>query len=515
MSRRAIRIMGAAGLVLTIFGAILYGILYSSGWKAVLPLLAGIALSVTAFAAEYRSNASEGFRRSARYGFGTGLSVLFLLALTVFLQTMSERHGLTVDLTGNRRFSLAPQTRKVLDGLDREIRFTAFFKEAETRKTRLMDLLSAYRDYEPSVSYVFIDPDREPMTARRFGVNRTGVVFAESGGMRERLDEFDESALTNAIAKISEGAGTVVCFSSGHGEKPLSGGEPTSFSALREALESENYEIREILLLGLESVPPDCDVLVIAGPEKDVVKREQNMILDFMTSGGSVLLLADPMVDLPNVSGIAASFGMILNNDVIVDRYGKLLAGNYLTPVVNRYGDHPVTDGFRYFSFFPQARSLSVSGSGPGSAVLTPLGSTNETAYGETDLARLLEGQTQFEPSEDVQGPLHVAIAGEMQTGAGEGDGTGRARMIIFGDSDFAVDSNLRLSGNRDLILNSIGWLAEKEDLIAVRSGDDLFQPVLLSATQGRLVFWIPVMGLPALVAAAGSIVLARRRRRS
>jgi ABC-type uncharacterized transport system involved in gliding motility auxiliary subunit len=87
--------------------------------------------------------------------------------------------------------------------------------------------------------------------------------------------------------------------------------------------------------------------------------------------------------------------------------------------------------------------------------------------------------------------------------------------VVVFGDSDFAVNSNLRLSGNRDLILNAINWLAEEEDLISIRPVDELQQPVLLTATQGRFVFWIPVVALPALVLLIGGAVLTNKLKTS
>ena len=37
---------------------------------------------------------------------------------------------------------------------------------------------------------------------------------------------------------------------------------------------------------------------------------------------------------------------------------------------------------------------------------------------------------------------------------------------MVFGDSDFASNNYLNLSGNRDLFLNTVSWLAEEENLM-------------------------------------------------
>jgi ABC-type uncharacterized transport system involved in gliding motility auxiliary subunit len=511
------RITGAAGLILIVIGGIVYGIFYTSGWPAVLPLLAGLVLTVISFAGGYRSEKSEGSRRTVRYGIGAGLSVVAAAAIMIFLQTLSYRHSATVDLTSNRRFSLSPQTRKVLDALPSRVHLTAFYKQTSQERILLQDLLDSYSQLNPAVSYIFIDPDRDPMIARNYGVTRSGVLFVESGQTREEIVEPTEVLLTNAIARVTSGSVKRICFLTGHGEKSVNETGPHGISTLMEALRTENFDVRELVALSAEEIPYDCDILIIAGPENDIVRHEQNVILDYLTGGGRALFLLDPMTEIASIEGILAAYGILLGNDVVVDRYGKLLAGNFLTPVVNSYGDHPITDGFRHFTFFPQARSVTAVEDPPPSLEVTVIGRTNEGAYSETDMSTLLEGQTQYEPSEDQKGPIDIAVSSVMNPPSPGESGAARSqpesRVVVFGDSDFAGNSNIRLSGNRDLLLNAVQYLAEAEDMIAIRPADDLQQPVLLTATQGRFVFWIPVIAMPALVLLSGAVILTWRKR--
>ena len=507
------KVLGAAGLVLIIIGGIIYGIFYTSGWPAVLPLVIGLALTILAFAGGYRSEESEGSRRTARYGIGAGLSVVAVAAILIFLQTLSYRHTATIDLTSNLRFSLSSQTHKLLDALETPVHLTGFYKETSQDRIVLQDLLESYSALNPAVTYIFIDPDREPVIARNYGIARTGVLIVESGQAREELEDPAEEQLTNAIVRVTSGSVKTVCFLTGHGEKSVYETGPHGISTFMEALRAENFEVRDFVALGAEKIPEECDILVAAGPEKDIVKHEQKVILDYLVGGGRALFLVDPMTEIANIEGILAGFGILLGSDVIVDRQGKLLAGNYLTPVVNNYGDHPITDGFRHFTFFPQARSVIALQDTPPSLEVTVLGMTNEGAYSETDMSTLLEGQTQYEPSEDKKGPIDIAVASAMGFSADSVSTVIESRVVVFGDSDFAGNSNLRLSGNRDLLLNTIHWLAEAEDMIAIRPIDDMQQPVLLTATQGRFVFWIPVVALPVLVLLTGAAILTWRKK--
>src|SRR5207249_6868982 len=87
------------------------------------------------------------------------------------------------------------------------------------------------------------------------------------------------------------------------------------------------------------------------------------------------------------------------------------------------------------------------------------------------------------------------------------------ARLVVFGDSDFANNSLFPVQGNGNLFLNTVSWLAEEEDLIAIRprkgggSG-----PVMLTAAQAPLIFWLPVVLLPLGVFASGAVVFLRRK---
>jgi hypothetical protein len=41
--------------------------------------------------------------------------------------------------------------------------------------------------------------------------------------------------------------------------------------------------------------------------------------------------------------------------------------------------------------------------------------------------------------------------------------------VVAIGDSDFAANSVLGIQGNRDLFLNALNWVAQNENLIAIR----------------------------------------------
>ena len=180
-------------------------------------------------------------------------------------------------------------------------------------------------------------------------------------------------------------------------------------------------------------------------------------------------------------------------------------------PVVGQYEGHPITQGFRFATLFPLARTVGILEPPPPGVTAQTLARTSSESWAETDRAQLDRGQVKPDP-EDPRGPLPIAAVATVAAKAGERAGA-RARVVVYGDSDFISNNFLHLSGNRDLFLNTLSWLAEEEDLIAIRPREARATPLFLTAAQSRLVFWLPVVVLPGAVVVSGIWVVVRRRR--
>jgi ABC-type uncharacterized transport system involved in gliding motility auxiliary subunit len=72
--------------------------------------------------------------------------------------------------------------------------------------------------------------------------------------------------------------------------------------------------------------------------------------------------------------------------------------------------------------------------------------------------------------------------------------------MVVVGDSDFATSRALGLQGNREIFLNMANWLAQQEDLIAIRPRNPEDRPITMTADQGRIVFIFTIVLVPALL---------------
>ncbi|MCC7034228.1 MAG: ABC transporter, partial [Acidobacteria bacterium] len=70
--------------------------------------------------------------------------------------------------------------------------------------------------------------------------------------------------------------------------------------------------------------------------------------------------------------------------------------------------------------------------------------------------------------------------------------------------SDFISNGVLGVQGNRDFFMNTVNWLAQQENLIAIRPREPEDRRLTLTADQQSRIFWLSVLLIPGLVFAAG-----------
>ncbi len=247
----------------------------------------------------------------------------------------------------------------------------------------------------------------------------------------------------------------VVYFIAGHGEKVIEQAGETSMTRAKTTLESKNYAVKMLNLLVDNQIPEDASLIVIAGPLQPVSQKEVDLLKEYLTNGGSLIVMEDPtaLTDFgdeadPLAEMLATDWGITLNNDIVVD----LNSTQPTTAAAAIYGSHPITTSMNdLVSFYPFTRSLSATGT-VDSVTLISLVQTNERSWGETDMQSLTTGggEVGFDEGIETPGPLVLAFAGENTTSGG--------RVVVFGTSLFAVDQVFDQYCNGDIFINSVDW---------------------------------------------------------
>ena len=477
--------------------------------------------------------------RSQRLHYGSSaiFSTVVFLAILGVVALIAERHPLRADLTETGQFSLSEQSRKVVSSLQEPITIKAFFAGGAPEASRAKDLLETYRYYNKNIRYEFIDPDREPQLARQYEIRDYGVLVVEGLGRKETVPRADEETLTNALFKLSRNEDKTVYFLTGHGERSPEEMNKTGYSSAKSALVKENYQVKPLNLMQHSQVPQDAAVVLVAGPQKPLFEEETASLEAYLLRGGKIVFFLDPEKD-GGVRSLVEKYGIILGDDMIIDKLSRVFGGSYLMPVVTQYGSHKITQGFNVATFYSEARSVAASQNPPEGVTLVTLASTSENAWAETNLERLFRGEASFEEGKDKPGPVSLGVLAAVETkkfsekgsdatqphkepqdsekparetGASETRRT-LGYLVVFGDADFVDNTHFGVSGNGDLFLNMVHFLADEETLITIEPRKQKAQTLMLTENQARMAFWTSMVGVPLIVVLIGFGVYRVRR---
>ena len=450
-------------------------------------------------------------QRQARFGATASLYTIVVIAILVVVNWLGNRYNKTVDTTSNKRFTLSQETQRVVKGLKNDVTIAYIDKASNFEQAR--GILDRYKNLSPKIHVQYIDYQKQPTVARAYGVRYAGTAFVDLGSRREEAKALTEEGITGAFLKDLKGV-RKVCFVTGSHEHPLDDSDSNGLSQFKTLLERDNYQPQTITLIDKTAVPPDCTVLVVAGPQSDYTPNEVTAIKTFVEGGGRVMFLLDPPLDFQRehiadnagLDNLLQSWGVALDKDLVLEEnpMGQLFGFGPEIPLVNSYTTQPIVNDLKNsFTGFPVARSMTVKNGDK--TTVQQLFSTSDRAIATTKL-----NTNEVNPSDpgNKKGPFVLGAAGTYNTGKPNAAG----RFVVIGNSGFASNSMLGFQANRDLALNAVNWLSSDEDLISIRPKEAEDRRLNATQRQMNLFAYSDLIGIPLLVIAGGVAIWMKRR---
>ena len=508
---------GWLGAGLSVAGLILFSVRPEWALLVTSLELTALVLLIFFFTIHFETVKNFSTRRSTKLGFNSLLMTILFVSILGIINFIASRHNQRLDLSEIKRFTLAPQTVKLLEKLDRKVKVTGFTQSQTQSKDRIKDLLDSYTYHTDLISYELVDPDKKPAIAKRYGITQYGTLVLESGTQETQIKDVSEQELTNAIIRVSRDAKRSVLFLKEHGEHRLDDTDKGGYSQAKEALEKQGYEVRTLSLLQEGKVPENTSVLVIAGAQKPFLPGEITAMTSYLERGGKLLALSDPQTET-NLEELLRPWGIRLGKGIIIDTVSRLFGGDFTVPIVNTYPSNEITQGFNLATFFPVAQTIVFESSRP-ELEFHEIAKTTPNSWLKTNLSTQ---DLKFDAEEDIQGPLTIAglvtweitednvnDAEEESSDISKKEGN----LAVFGDSDFASNGTFYFSGNGDLFLNTINYLAKEKYLIAITPKEHRFSPLFLSKIQGQILMYVSFIVIPIAVLISGIGVWRHRRR--
>lgn len=420
---------------------------------------------------------------------GVAVAVV-VLAATVW---GSGRHTLA-DLTAHETLTLTSITSDVVAAADEDVQITAFVRRGDPARVQTVTLLDRYARLSRHLEVDVVDPGDAPGEVRRLGIDPVlGGVSVQHGDVVELAAGPTEQDITSALARLLRGNDALLCLVTGHGEADVV--VPT-------------YDVRGIDLLVEATVPDDCTVVIVAGPQSDLGEGE-DALADWVADDGKLLALLDPASDV-SLDDLLAPYGLGIERGVVFEGHpDSVVDGDESSPIVRRYSSaHPIVRGLPP-TYFPGVQEVTVDDGvrAPGLTV-SRLADTSELSYLET---RPL--QPRFDPGEDVGGPVTIAAAADQSRIVSD-DEVGRTRIVVVGDVDFATSEFAGAAANARFLAQAVGWLALDDDLIPLSSNLPDDRPLALTDARVAYARFLGVGAIPGLLLVGGAIVWAARRRR-
>jgi ABC-type uncharacterized transport system involved in gliding motility auxiliary subunit len=443
---------------------------------------------------------------------------VFFIGILVMINYIVYKNPKRWDFTEDQTNTLAPETLDALKQLPQPVLAVGFYSaQNASARTSAEQLLDRYKiESTGNFNYEMHDPLSEPDVANQYKITRDSTLVLTMGDQREELSFASEQEVTGVLIRFTHPTKRVIYFVTGHGERDTTEVGEEGLSKVTELLKRQNYEVQTVNLQAT-TVPTETTVLVIAGSKIPVTETEVAAIRQYLDNGGKLVVLLDPAIQTqlepgtaePLVNYLQTAWGFKLPQDVIVDLYNSVQQ-QPLIPVTNSYNGGPITDKLQKIATgFPLVRTVVISGTPETfpDVIYTQLVKTqDDRSWGETDLENLSTSEAPAAGEGDTPPPFFIGVAAENTTT--------KARVVVFGDSDFANNTWSEQGANSQLFANVVNWAVADQNLLNLSTKLPTNRSLaLMDALTINLILLVTVILMPLSVLILGGVVWFQRRR--
>lgn len=487
-------------------------------------------------------------------GFNLVMQVLIWAILVGMVNYWSSRHFARIDVGLNSTLELSPQTKSILQNLQKPIKVIISFRgRAQVAEEQALLLL---REYEfaskGKVTREIVDPDRdrgrmlELMSKYSFGESESVIILDHDGKHKfinsPELAEWDfseaverekkglsrvaptmvtfkgEQVITSAILELTEAKQNKVYFVNGHGEHDYhrkQDGVGRTVNEFKSALTKQNVLHEALNLSEVDEIPEDAAALLILGPKLDYTERDLQLLSAYWEKKGHLIMCLGPAPGrFPKLTAWLAQRGVLPRNDDVI----RIAMANTNVAQVLRaavFAHHsPILRGVEGGGFPTEAPfqtfQLDLAKVQSGELRMTPLMVAPQGYWGET--TPINDGTVpRFDRLRDYANeenmPLILGVQVEKGASADPALRLDAARLVIFGSGDMLTDGALDGEGGAAAVvvgLNAVNWIVGRENLIQMPPKTKLAQAFSLSSEQIlNIALWV-VVYIPLIIAVWG-----------
>ncbi|HTR43491.1 MAG TPA: DUF4350 domain-containing protein [Pseudomonadales bacterium] len=473
--------------------------------------------------------------RRWKIGLDTVLRTLLVLAVVGMVNYVGFIFSRQYYLSPQTRIELSPRTVGILKTLTNRIDVTVYYDKRDQMYPTIMALLNEYHRLDPHLNVRAVDYLSDPGTAAQIKdkyklmtSSKNLVIFDCQGKVKvapgdnlsqlgavgvtkEKKIEFapvafnGEKMFTSMLLSVTRPQPFKAYFLQGDGEPSLEDTGDNGYSTFANYLREDFVDIEPITLRGDYSIPPDSDLLIIAGARK-FSDPELTKIDHYLQQGGRLFVLFNynSSQQPTGLEDVLAHWGVNVGSDNVRDPANAVNSDGTVMEVQN-FSPHPVVNALAGQSFvivYPRpVGSLKATDSSTDPLTVTELAFTSDQS--------VLYSQ-RGAPSR----PYPVMVAVEQNSSKSIAPAGGSTRIVVVGDSMCLANQLIKVAANSDFAGYAVNWLLDRPILLTgIGQSPVVNLRLTMTQTEMRNVRWILIAALPCAVLVFGWLVWLRRRK--
>jgi len=495
-------------------------------------------------AANPKSQPSFSSRRRWRIALDIVVRTALVLAVVVMANYLGAKFFGRFYLSSQTRVQLSPRTLSVLRSITNHVAVTVYYDKTDNSYPAVIALLNEYSLANPDISVKTVDYVRDAGEAEKVkehyklgsAKDKDLVIFDCDDHVKIANDdeivqhtleqvpnstdpsklEFrrkpiafrGEMLFTAMLLAVENPKPLKAYFLQGHGEPSLSDSGDEGYLKFGSILEENYIAVQPLQLLGDNPVPDDCNLLIIAGPQKALSEIELEKINQYLSQGGRLFMLFNYFsVNHPTgLEPILARWGVNVVADVVQDPKNST-PPSYQDVITYNFGPHPhpvvsPLTGLALQLILPRPVG-AVNWQNP------PADAPEVDALAFSSPQSTLMGDPIAAPRSY---PLMVAVEQKPVPGVAHPRGT--TRMIVTGDSFFLGNRQIESLANRDFAGYAANWLLDRTVLLQGIGPRPITEfRLMMTQSQQKNVRWLLLAVLPGGILALGCLVWLVRRK--
>lgn len=462
----------------------------------------------------------------------TVLIILIIIAACIGLNLFVENANLAdFDFTQDKIYSLSDTSKQMAKSIDKEIEMILInMPEAQ------QDFAKKYNSENDKIKVEIVGnaTDRTDLADKYNLTTESSAIVIKSGDKEKIIysselytvdyttyetKDITEEVLTNALIDVTTEQKPIIYNLIGHNKYSTD-----YFYYIQQDLIDEAYEFKDLNLLTTGNVPEDCSVLMITTLSEDITEAERDAILDYIKTGGKIILFSDPNStgkSMPNFQKILDEYGVSISEGVMLEQDSDRML--YSTPsailiTVSPYTSVTSGTNMNINACFMTSGRIDVKDSEELEKLgveMETLATTGPNSFYRTDYS--IEEASKTDSDEDAGN----ATVGALLKKKINDDVT--SELIVYSNNIFITNLRISISSqyysyaldfynNEDLAINSIAYLTDRDNMIVIRK--DVETSTYTVTEKQNIIILSIIFAIPAIIIIIGIIVWQVRRRK-